>query len=117
MTLYGGMDCDMKCEKCVINIRYGAWLGPYTLIIGGIFLESKSSDIFQFVSGLLKFILYRLHCFFFIHINGLLREIEECLQLGINFLKTQFLDFWFAEQFVIVETRPSFRSLIVIYCT
>ena len=77
MTRYGGMDCDIQCGKCVINVRYGERLGPNKLIIGAVSLEEKSSHIFQFIRGLLKFIPYRLHCFFKIYINGMLCEIEE----------------------------------------
>ena len=51
MTWYGGKSYGIKCGKWVLKVRCGKWLGLCMLIIGGYFLDGKSSEFFLIYRG------------------------------------------------------------------
>ena len=85
----------------------------YVLIIGTVFfLNGKSFEFFQMKQGVAQGCTLS-PMLFWIYINGLLCEIEKCLELGVKFSENTLSGLLFVEDFVGVgETGSALLSLI-----
>ena len=93
MTWYGGMNYGTECGKWVLKVRCGEWLCFNMPIIGvASFWKISLLLYFQLIRGLLKVNCTLLPTLFLIYINGLLGEVEKCLELCTKFSKTK--NFW-----------------------